>query len=424
MTTVIFGAGASVPFFNPTLNTKYLTDQVLDRSNWERVIAELRTKRSSTCDMVTVDDVMLILYLIMQQHPNYTFEQICEMLDKFCSYNHDTRQTTYFSSLIYLFASLKECMPIHPCYVWSDVPFLYRQILAEAILDLEVNHKVPEYQVLIQRQTEFLRYLIDTDKEGAVNLASFNYDECLISSAETIGFETGFDQPADEGDGSSLDVKSFFSKKKVIYFPHGHIRYLMRGDEEMHYHSNAKVANTLRYEGVYSTDNDSILTSLPAPFAYNFNTFITSGQAKDDSLNTSPYAYFYQRMAIDILNSNRLIIIGNSLGDEHINRLLHSFRKIDESNKLYVVDYHPTPINLTQMPDETDIVFRLHRVFHTTWHIGYNPNSSTTYLFADQEQNMQRINSPLVGYGELFPQVDIYVKGYGGFLKEYQKFIY
>ena len=423
MTTVIFGAGASVPFFSPTLNTKYLTDQVHNRSNWERVIAELRARRSSDYDMITVDDVMLILYFLAEQHPEYTFEQVCEMLDKFCSYNCDTRQTTYFSSLIHLFAALKECMPVHPYHAWTDVPFLYRQIIAETILDLEENHRAAEYKTLIQRQTDFLQYLVDTDKDGSVNLASFNYDECLISSAEVLGFETGFEKPTEGGDGTSLNVKSFFSKKKVIYFPHGHIRYLMRGDEEMHYYTDAKAANAIRYDGVYPSDKDSIITILPAPFSLNFNTFITSGQAKEDSLNTSPYAYFYQRMAIDILGSDRLIIIGNSLGDEHINRLLFSFGQVKETNKIYVVDHHPDPIDLTQMPDETDIVFRLHKVFHTTWHVGYNLSDNTSYLLPEQEKNMQRINNPQTGYGELYPQVDIYVKGYEEFLKDYQQFI-
>ena len=38
MQTIIFGAWASVPYFDPRLSTSYLTSKVSDINEWDRVI--------------------------------------------------------------------------------------------------------------------------------------------------------------------------------------------------------------------------------------------------------------------------------------------------------------------------------------------------------------------------------------------------
>ena len=40
MKTFVFGAVASIPFFDPRLNTRYLTSKVCDFAEWQRVIAK------------------------------------------------------------------------------------------------------------------------------------------------------------------------------------------------------------------------------------------------------------------------------------------------------------------------------------------------------------------------------------------------
>lgn len=42
MQTIIFGAGASVPYFNPRLSTSYLTSKVSDFNEWDRVMKKYR----------------------------------------------------------------------------------------------------------------------------------------------------------------------------------------------------------------------------------------------------------------------------------------------------------------------------------------------------------------------------------------------
>ena len=38
MNTILFGAGASIPFFDEFLTTTYITKQILDIANWEKVL--------------------------------------------------------------------------------------------------------------------------------------------------------------------------------------------------------------------------------------------------------------------------------------------------------------------------------------------------------------------------------------------------
>ena len=48
MTTILFGSGATAPFFNPKLTTGYLTKQILDSTKWEDVVKEYRSRTSNS----------------------------------------------------------------------------------------------------------------------------------------------------------------------------------------------------------------------------------------------------------------------------------------------------------------------------------------------------------------------------------------
>ena len=420
MTTVIFGAGASVPFFEPTLSTNFLTRQVLDIGNWERVIHKLQVIKGKDKVQITSNDVMNILEIILHYHPQYNFEQIGELMDKFCSYNIDVyeKDSTYFNALIQLFASLKECMPIHAHKAWKDVPFMYRQIIAEAILQLEREHKSQAYDRLLASQSQMLQYFTETDPQGEVNLISFNYDDCLLESAQAVGFETGFVDNILDGKGKGFNIPTFFAAKKVIYFPHGQLRWGMNYSDETECFDSSEEANLQRWLGFHDDAIRRTVLYQESNFAYTFNTFITTGQSKEDGFNFAPYAYFYQRMAKDLIDSNRLIIIGYSFKDEHINRLMQSFVKRDTNNKVYVIDYYTSPITMVDLPDFTDITMCMNRVFHSDWELLYEPTDNS--LTPKHEDVVKDLNNPLVGYGEIFSRVWFYRKGYESFLEEYR----
>lgn len=93
MKTLIFGAGASIPFFKPVLNTAYLTNKVCDKTEWDRVIDKVRAYKGEEHVIVESSIIMSIIDAIRKFQPTANFEQIAEVIDKISSYGFDRKPT-------------------------------------------------------------------------------------------------------------------------------------------------------------------------------------------------------------------------------------------------------------------------------------------------------------------------------------------
>ena len=60
MKTFVFGAGSSIPFFDPRLNTRYLTSKVCDFAEWQRVIAKY-LRFNPNINIASPDDVVAVV---------------------------------------------------------------------------------------------------------------------------------------------------------------------------------------------------------------------------------------------------------------------------------------------------------------------------------------------------------------------------
>ena len=60
MKTFVFGAGASIPFFDPRLNTQYLADKVCDIVEWQRVIAKYQSFNPNV-NIASPNDVVAVV---------------------------------------------------------------------------------------------------------------------------------------------------------------------------------------------------------------------------------------------------------------------------------------------------------------------------------------------------------------------------
>ncbi len=195
--------------------------------------------------------------------------------------------------------------------------------------------------------------------------------------------------------------------KKVMYFPHGHLKFQFVNNGKVSFWQDSKVADEKRLDSPYSVFNTH------GGFAYNFNTFISTGQTKDDGFNHMPYSAYYQRFAVDIFRSDSLYIIGYSFGDDHINRMLYSFLKLSDRNKIYIVDY------LKDIPKTIDaiggIIKRIYDVFEPNWYVEEDNIDRHLKLFEDAIDDD--------GFGEIYDRVYFYRKGYQEFLEKDQDFI-
>lgn len=421
MTTILFGAGASNGFFSENLNTSKLTAIVKDVNVWQDALLKYYKK-----GLPTACEIANLIHLICCANPQYHFEQICEVLDKFCSYQFDSMpQNTYFANTLFVMANKYGVGHIPAYSNWSDVPFLFRQIIADAIVNMHNTNANPNYGALIGQQIDFLNYV--SNQEERMSVVSLNYDDLVYTSAIQAGLESGFvlsGDPRDKGQ-KVTDVQRFFNAPKVVYFPHGHIRFRFTDSGHVLFYDDYNQANVERWRAQDTFNDAFTLTGQYSQFAHNYNTFLTTGQTKDNSFNIAPYSYYYQRLASDFLNSNRIILIGYSFGDEHFNRLLHSFVNLSKNNKVYIVDYydvHTNPITLVhEMQDQRNILMKINQTFKAPWIVNYNP--ATQIQSPVNMQAVADINNDAIGYGEIFPNIYYYRKGYGDFLSDYANII-
>lgn len=415
MKTFLFGAGASIPYFSPRLDTAYLTKQVCSVHNWERVMEKYREHNGKNRLMTDADTVSHLISAIRDICPNSNFEQIAEILDKICSWGFDKLPCSNMLNLLLTTMNtgfLPQKNNPFGCE-WNDIPFLFREIVAEAILDLEENHKSESFHSLINLQRDFIGAVCDKDDE--VSVVSLNYDDCILDSLSGLGFEKGF-RPTNAYYRRQLDIGLFMHAKRVVYFPHGHIRFQFTDNDNVTFFADSKTANQERWENIDGSGKGSTVTVLPGKFSYNYNTFISTGQTKDDGLNHLPYAVYFQRLAIDLFKSNAVYIIGYSFGDDHFNRLLKSFIQNNPNNKVFIIDYHPAGIDMANIQNgENEIVKKIHYCFNTEWVLTYSDEKG---LMPDKPEKIDQINQ--LGHGWLFPQVYFYKKGYEDFLHDYQ----
>lgn len=419
MKTFIFGAGASIPFFDPVLSTSYLTSKILDDKEWKEVIDKYKSIKGRETIIADISLVLDLIETIKKLRPDANFEEIAEVMDKLASYGFDKIPNhNMFNTIIWVMNTGFRPSNGNPFgYELAMIPFLLREIIAKSIIDLQNNHRSKEYDELLSLQKDLISYVCQ--KDNKISVVSLNYDECVLKSLEGLGFEKGF-KTNNERYLMQLDIVSFMKAQKVVYFPHGNLRFQFTDNDNITYWSNANVAERERWIGLGESGIGSTLTCLRGKFCYNYNTFISTGQTKEDGLNHLPYSIYYQRFGCDIFKSNSIYIIGYSFGDDHINRMLRSYIELSPENKIYIIDYYPKEVTGTEeYKDEKNFITKLYSVFGPEWGVMYNRDTQQTEPI--NPDAIQNINS--FGYGEIFKQIILYKKGYYEFLKEFKNVI-
>ena len=172
MTTILYGAGASYGFFNIDPSSQYLTSKIKNVNVWQDALIRYHNK-----NLPSAQDIVKVIERICIADDKYNFEQICEVLDKFCSYHYDKLpKDTYLANII-----LTLCNGFLPTqFNWVDVPYVYRQILANTLVELHTTHKMPDYVNSISQQTAFLDFVCQIEEDKPVSIVSFNYDDIVL----------------------------------------------------------------------------------------------------------------------------------------------------------------------------------------------------------------------------------------------------
>lgn len=412
MNTILFGAGASIPFFNESLTTKYITDQILNSDNWKYVIEKLNSVNYENYQLISLHDIEPVLKQIshINNSGNLNFEDVAEIIDKISSNGYDNLITSNLFNLILSLFKPKNHFPSQ----WEHVPFLLREIIAKVILDFHKNKCIQNYSRLISLQTDFIK----TVGEKEISVVSLNYDDTVPTSVDKLGDISYCFTDNTQLHKNILNVKDFLLSKRVAYFPHGHLRFVFTDVLNVSYVEDITKAEEMRWNGLFNKGTTDIVNGA---FSYDFNTFMTTGKTKDNAFNNMPYSIYYQRLALDFFHSDKIFIIGYSFGDAHINRLLKSFLNINKNRKVYIVDKYDNEVTMVnEYQDNSNIITKIQETFSPDWNIRID--SATFTKIPYHEDEIKKVNQN--GYGEIFDRIIFYKKGYHEFLNEFKNVIF
>ena len=393
MKLLLFGAGASIPFFYQPLTTAYITHEISDKKRWETILNEYW--KSQKEHVSTPHQITKLIQTIKYNFHNANFEDIGEVLDKLALLNwpYDYVDKVVYKETIH---SLVKCKVLknnikrnHYSYI---IPFLYRCVLLSILLEAENNHSHC-YHKIINKQMEFIDYYTKSDKKSSI--VSLNYDDNLYQSVKGL-FNTGFIKDDICKNRNSFSTNEYFNAEKTISFLHGNIRF-------WGYKFMDNVIEPLfnRIQNMYNLGDEYTPYNLNVP---SFNISITTGRDKEVTFNEQPYSAYYIKLANDILESEEILIVGYSFNDEHINRLLKNFWCKNRFKQIVIVD------KIDGMIDRNynEVIDKIERVFSTS-------------LYYDNKEEIDKVNAR--GYGYLFPKILFYKKGYEAFLNEFSNII-
>lgn len=390
MKLLLFGAGASIPFFERPLTTSYITNEISNKDRWEMILNEHWKAQKE--HLLTSHKIVKFINVIKASYEQANFEDVCDIFDKIASINNPySNYKLPFQETIYCLQNCNILKKKYTKFPWV-MPFIFRCVLLSIFLEAERKHS-HLYEELVRKQRQFILDYVSNDESSIISL---NYDDNIYSSVKNE-YNTGFYIDEKQLNRCFFSENQFFNSKKTLSFLHGNIRFYNN------HFTDISIEDVIyRLKDMYNLINNSCVHSYQTS---SFNTFITTGREKELTFNESPYSAYYHKMAIDILNSDDIIIIGYSFNDKHINRLLKNYWFKNSFKRIIVVD-------------KIDSKFDIHSVDSFNHAIINNIEEAfNLQINYHDEYEIDKLNNE--GYGYLFPKILFYKKGYDCFLNEY-----
>ncbi len=421
--TIIIGAGASTPFYNNELTTSYLTkDALFNKSIWQKLLKMFNNyKKDGSRNLqklrIDINDVFFILgkiYHILkksQRFKNVNFEYIIHLLDKISNYLYSEINVEYANIDEYLidFWHICDSQLIQYAFKnsdkagWKYVPFLGREVIATAILELWESNTSKDS---ININKDFFSSLLKQFK--SVNIYSLNYDPLLYESLKDIkDFVHGFV-------GNIFDSSVFYKADNVIAFVHGHVGFEPY-QNQMKFNSNYNNAQENRIKGLF----DAIITNRTKYWTFgmkgiHYNTYLVTGLDKIDAFSLNPFASYIHRFGKDIIESSYIILIGLSLIDYHLNAFLTNSLFISDKRIIFVTKSDVDTIIDKLSEGRYSLIHKLWTLFKDAVSLNINYEEDP---FKKHRENLRKSLSQN-GFGKLTDHIVLYIKGVENFYKE------
>lgn len=405
---VLFGAGASIPFFctpeeKQLLTTNTITDALFKEDHWNNVLVYNTDLRQH------IPQIIKLLSLIRESlGKTANFEDIAEIVDMigiFCEGNYSASLNDFIFLLcnkVYEvdYLSKFDNDLLSPSYQY--LPYFYREVIADYIIQL-YKTKPECYFRMVEQQAKLLQQL--SNDFDSISLVTLNYDDCISDSIlkSNINFANGFKSE------TVFDDTLFFDSKNSISYLHGHIR----------------MVNTSRYFATFFRNMENAFFTRRSNYASPFathpqknviiedkNIFLTTGKSKSNSLGVIPYSSYYSKLAFDIFDANVFFILGYSFNDAHINQLICNYLSINPSRILVIIDYAEREKN-KGLPDLNKYVNSL------SLFLKWNGFYGVEYYKSIFDSNDEELSINERGHGWIMGRrAFLYLNGYEAFLKD------
>jgi len=336
-TVIILGAGASVEFFEK-YKGNYLSTQALTKAlseDLDDLYNYLITNRiydEKRIPFIKEFVTEVVLSLRKYFKDTYNFEHIIHivdiLVDIFTSKNLIIRDNkNKLTNNIYL--PLLDIFGTKFESYWGDILYYLPVYIRYFILDY-VNKFLLKFRHYYDK-TDFeiwKNFLLKLLNEGEVSIFSLNYDILLYEviaelnkenkNNEKLYIETGvnFEDLALNNGCDILDLEKIKAAKNVFVPIHGSTLFVPENN-------NVKICRNANWA---TEERLRIITSMQVTSegCNDYNQVMITGLSKFDALSKEPFATFYIRLIKDLIEANRIFVIGYSGADKHLNMLLKS----------------------------------------------------------------------------------------------------
>lgn len=295
-TTVLLGAGAMIPYGGPTSND--LTQRLLSNSESNSFFGTIYNWTNGKANF------------------EFLLSSIETLLDWKLAYKEG--ETKLLNPNILL-------EPIS-AFRYSTVEKIW-YIYKEAINDIIERIKEYDYysceSLYIDKQKILMDYIVDKRKKSDLKIYSLNYDRIIPRKGTKVGIEfyEGFSKSCCE-----YDLSKFINHPTTFFNIHGSI-----------YNNYPYGSNVQIYDSPVKLEHSYILKG-GNPYENKIFLPIIAGYSKSQRIMSEPFNLGITAFMYDCNSCSRLVIVGYSFEDPHINAILRKFVKLD-STEIVIVDY-------------------------------------------------------------------------------------
>ena len=341
--TFLFGAGASVPFLRglstPLITAAYLHDNQRWRDVWS-LFNKWRKRRdraspAHVLDHLNIKEILRLRddigSLLAGNRQAGNFEAHIHLLDKATAHLQAHRPGEDFGldSLLCTLSDPKcrwqRTFKRSNRDGWRYGPFLAREIVCSVVLEHWIASE-PERASAIKLHQDFFDGVLGMFEH--VHLYSLNYDPLLYEAVKEMQFSSGF-RVAGAFDEQRFSVVD----SRTLAFVHGHVGFAPDTTGNTLFHLDWMDAQRLRIKAAVDGHVGNWTSK-----GLDANTMIVTGFDKIHGFARDPYSSYLHSFALDVLDCDCLVLVGVSLGDDHLNAFLRNSLRKGREKAMVVVD--------------------------------------------------------------------------------------